>query len=968
LGLLWSIGAFGQPPAERDAILETFEIHPDFRLELAAMEPVVFDPVDLDFDESGVPYVLEMPDYPFATEGGGRIVRIRDRDGDGYYESREVFAEGFPLADSLLRYGDGFLVASPPHLVWSRDTNGDGTEDARELIFDGFAAANTQHNFGGLTYGLDNWVYASNGGNNGRVFAPERPDEAVPLRYNDLRMDIAKRRVELIGYSTGGFELTFDEYGRFFGTHNLVPISHLIFTGGYAADLFGPREGALVPIADDTERGLVRIYPIGAQETRVNHPEQSGYFSGSCGITHYNGGAFPAEFNGNIFIMDVVLNLVHRRVLESSGTTFVARRADVRSEFLASRDRSFRPVNATVAPDGSLWVLDMHRDVIEHPEWIPDEIEATLDLEAGTDQGRLFRIVPQAGLSPVTPVFSREDLDGTVEALSHPNGWWRTTAQRLLVEWQAVEAEDALRTVLHDSTSAYGRLHAMWTLEGLGRLDDADIVRRLEDTEAGVRENAVRLAEPRVETSADLRKTVVTRLNDDAPRVRMQAALALGTAKPTAGEIAALAALVTREPLDFGVRLALSAAVRETPVSLLGPIAENEAGAERAELVRLLSGQAVRNGQVDAALAAMGDAALANRVAGMDGMAEELERSRRSAEVSTAARGVLARMTNDADADVQRAAWRVQRALDIPLTPEQKRRLSTAREAALDASRDTASRLAQLRLLAFAPFADRAEALYALLDPRQPRELQVEAVAQCAAEGTPEVGRALIARWATLGPATRSKASDVLLYRRDNHEMLLDAIEDGTIVLGEMNFHLERRRTLLFSRDENVRTRAERLFSDAGVVTRRAALDEMRPALELEGDPFWGRQVYQERCAQCHRVGDDGTDLGPNLTEIFRKSAETLLHDIVDPNAAVDEAYMSYSVETTDGELYTGMVIGDTDEAVTLRDATGLELRISRDRIADFRATGLSLMPEDLQLGLDAQSMADLLAFLQEPR
>ena len=169
-------------------------------------------------------------------------------------------------------------------------------------------------------------------------------------------------------------------------------------------------------------------------------------------------------------------------------------------------------------------------------------------------------------------------------------------------------------------------------------------------------------------------------------------------------------------------------------------------------------------------------------------------------------------------------------------------------------------------------------------------------------------------------------------------------------------------------RDDEVKRRAEALFSDAGVVTRREALEAMRPALEMDGEASWGKQVFEERCAQCHRMGDAGGDIGPNLSEIYRKSAETLLHDIVDPNAAVDEAYLSYTVEKQDGELYTGMIQSESSDAIILRDATGMVLNIPRTEIVELRATGLSMMPEDLELGLDEQSMADLLAFLQEPK
>jgi putative heme-binding domain-containing protein len=182
-----------------------------------------------------------------------------------------------------------------------------------------------------------------------------------------------------------------------------------------------------------------------------------------------------------------------------------------------------------------------------------------------------------------------------------------------------------------------------------------------------------------------------------------------------------------------------------------------------------------------------------------------------------------------------------------------------------------------------------------------------------------------------------------------------------------MNLHLERRRTLLHSRTEGIKERAEKLFTDAGVVTRKEALAKMRPALALKGDPLKGQAVFTELCAKCHTIGSEGSDLAPNLTEIFRKSSETLLHDIVDPNAGANAEYIAYNIETKGGDFYAGIVIRDDATGVTLRDAEG-EHEISRDDIAEFFSNGLSLMPEELEAGMKTQTMADLLAYLQEPK
>ena len=271
---------------------------------------------------------------------------------------------------------------------------------------------------------------------------------------------------------------------------------------------------------------MARIYPIGVQDTRVNHPEQSGYFSGACGITFYNGGSFGPEFDDNMFIADVVLNLIHRDVLEPDGTTFKARRGREKIEFLASTDRSFRPVNLTVGPDGALYVLDMHRDVIEHPEWIPDELEKDMDLDAGKDKGRIYRITPKGGLERPIPRFSKDNLEYALNALGHKNGWWRTTAQRKLVEWNDRYAIPGLRQRMRESSNPLERVHAMWTLEGMGALSSDDVLWRLGDPDARVRENALQAYDAKRHVDPMItRRIQQLSANETDARVLMQLAL-----------------------------------------------------------------------------------------------------------------------------------------------------------------------------------------------------------------------------------------------------------------------------------------------------------------------------------------------------------------------------------------------------------------------------------------------------------
>jgi len=964
--------ALGAPPRPDDPVA-SIEIDPRFEVELVAREPVVFDPVDLEFDERGRVFVLEMPGYPLS-EDAGRVVLLGDEDGDGRFERRTVFADGLAgTADSILPWRGGLLVASPPAILFLEDDDGDGRAERRRVVLDGFATGNPQHNVNGLTHGLDNWIYGVNGGSSGAVFWPDDPDTVVDLHDEDFRVDLDRRRFERTGQSAGGFGFTLDEWGRSFSTHNTEHISHLVFPGRFVGGQPASRRETRDYISDHEENGPARLYPIGVQQTRVNHPEQAGHFSGACGITAYTGGAFGDGFDSSVFVADVVLNLVHRDVVREAGASLAASRDRPRAEFLASSDRAFRPVNMTVGPDGALYLLDMHRDVIEHPEWIPDEIEATLDLDAGKDEGRIFRITPRGGLPRVRGRLDRDDPVALVAALGHPNRWWRDTAQRLLVEAGATVAAPALREALLSSGDPRRRLHALWTLEGLGQLRDAELTRVLEDAHPRVRESALVVAEERFGDRTSLLAAVLDRAADPDPRVRMQAALAIGRAGDERGT-AALLDLAARDGEDRWTGLAVLAGLARDPrAALRGLLARPALAASPGgqDLARGLAATVppTEAGAILTLLEQRPGAPDSFVRAALLGLADGLEGAGPGERTgaTAAAQAWLHELGASAPPPLARAAGRVGRGLGLEPTPPELERWRRAGEEALDPAKPADERLDALALFELLPFPARRDTLFALLDTRHPASLQLAAFGQLR-DGDDSVAPRLLQTWRDLGLEVRAEAGTFLLRRRANHGPLLDAIEEGTVTLGELNLDLERRRALLRSPDEEVRERAGRLFSDKGVVTRAEALAAMRPALDLEGSPERGHAVFTRLCVRCHRVGGEGTDLGPDLTEISRKSAETLLHEIVDPNAAVEARFVGYTVETRDGRILSGILVGESDDRLSVREAGGRDTEVERRDIERLYTDGLSAMPEQLETGMDPREMADLLAFLQVRR
>jgi len=284
----------------------------------------------------------------------------------------------------------------------------------------------------------------------------------------------------------------------------------------------------------------------------------------------------------------------------------------------------------------------------------------------------------------------------------------------------------------------------------------------------------------------------------------------------------------------------------------------------------------------------------------------------------------------------------------------------------MDRSLPDSIRYKQLSVIALLPYASKGAILFQCLDNTQPLNIQEEALHQLADASEPAIGSVLVSHWKELAPQIRRGASDLLIYKEMYHDALLTGLEKGIINIGEMNFDLERRRQLLWWTDnEDTKRRASVFFSDEGVTTRKEAMDKMKEALTLKGSPAKGADVFKSICSSCHKYGSVGLEVGPVLTEINRKSKESLMHDILDPNAAVNTNYINHRLETKSGDIHMGIVDNETDEYITIKKMGGEKVTVYKTEIKSFSSMGTSLMMEGLEGSITTQEMADLLAFLQ---
>jgi putative membrane-bound dehydrogenase-like protein len=965
------------PPVPADQTGRTFQLEHGFRLELFAAEPQVASPVDACFDENGRLYVAEMRDYPFSWEptklnptGGGKkdagVIRLlEDTDGDGKADRSVIFADKLTWPTSVCCYRGGLFVLAPPHLHYFKDTDGDGRADVHQIVLSGFRRDNVQAVVNNLKWSLDNRIVFAAGRNGGTLTRDGK--KVFEIHGQDLSLDPASFALTAI---TGGeqFGLSFDDWGNRFVCNNSNHIEQVVLEERYLRrNPYYAASNAIRTIAKEGPAAPVfrksppEPWRVVRTRRRVSDPavlrtlpftEQFaiGYFTSAAGITIYRGDAYRADFRGNAFIGDVGGNLVHRKTLRRDGPLIIAQRAEPETEFLTSTDNWFRPVNFVNAPDGTLYLLDMYRETIEHPFSIPDDIKAHLDLNSGFDRGRIYRLMPPGNHRLHFSKLGGLSTLELVQQLESDNAWNRETAQRLLVERQDQAAVMPLERLANESPAALGRLHAVYTLDGLSALSDRILLGRLSDPEPRIRAHAVRLSELRLKRSPAL-LAAVARLIDDPDRlVRFQLALSLGDAEPNVAA-APLTRLAREAATDEPVRSALLTSVGANADVVTRELLADGSFADRQDTSVLFGDLAsIVGAQPDSARivavlrrAFEAQSHPAAQLAILRGVGEGL--SRRGLSIAS----LLDSRTSDAD--LKRAADNL---------------FSHAAKTVRDEAEPAAARLSAIRLLAFAPFPQAALVLPQLLAPQVPTELQIAAVVALTNQSEPAVARLLIRPWRSLGPTLHREVIDGLVRKAAWLSELFAAIDARQIGAGEIDRDVKQ--LLMNHPNSQLRNRARQLFAADRLGNVVAIVEAYRPTVERAGRADRGRAIYEKRCSTCHRIGNLGHAVGPDLASVQNKSPADLLVAIVDPNREAQPNYISYTLVTHQGTVHTGIIVAESAAGVTLRRADAREDRVLRSEIEELASTGKSLMPEGLEKDIPAAEMADLIAFIKSLR
>ena len=585
--------------------MKTFSLPPGYRVELVASDPMIESPILMDFDADGRLWVLEMLTFLPDTSGRdskdplNRVSVLEDTNGDGRMDKKTVFADKLSMPRALKVLDHGVLIGEPPNLWLMKDTDGDLKADTKEAVVNTYGNPNggIEHNANSLFWAIDNVMYSSE-------------------HVWDLRLRHGKFE-SLPALSRGQWLISQDDAGRVYRNVNDSPLfvdytpsryflrnPNAARTRGLYELLIEQQDATVYPVRDN--RGVNRGY----RDPFFRPDNSSIVIQGTSGPTIYRGDVYPRDLRGNAFIADSPTNLVHRMVVIDDGSgRLKAENGYARGEFLASSDERFRPVSLFDGPDGNIYVVDMYRGVVQAggiwSAYLTDYIKAN-DMELPVGRGRIWRVVYGSAPArrPAPPRLSKATPQQLVQTLSNPKGWWRDTAQQLMVERADTSVAPALKALAAKAPDWRTRLHALWTLDGLDAIDATLVKKALDDVNADVRASAVRLSERWLDKDQALRANVIALVDDKHWNVRRQVAASIGE-MPAPERVAPAVTILSREGGDPMIVDAAISSLGGLEADVLTKVMQAKTPAPPGEAVAMLAAAVAKSGDVAAVTSAI---------------------------------------------------------------------------------------------------------------------------------------------------------------------------------------------------------------------------------------------------------------------------------------------------------------------------------------------------------------------------
>ena len=959
--------AQGHAPAEA---ARRMQVPVGLEVRLVASEPLVRQPVCIEFDDRGRLWAIQYLQYPnpagltrtkvdrfSRTEydrlpepppkgpvGADRITILEDTDGDGVADRGRDFVAGLNLTSGLAFGYGGVFVLQTPYLLFYPDRNRDDVPDADpEVLLTGFGMDDAHSVANSLTWGPDGWLYGCQGST---VTARIR---GIEFQQGVWRYHPLTHEFEL--YCEGGgnsWGLDFDRHGRL-----LYSTNH----GGYR--LLHGLPGAYYWKSFGKHGPLHNPFAFGYFDHAPHRDFRGGHVT--VGGIVYRGDGLPATFRDTYISADLLGHGMHWNEIQPRGSTVATAHA---GDFLISHDTWFAPSDVTTGPDGAVYVCDWHDSRTAHPD---------PDAEWDRSNGRIYRIAMPGRAAPRIDDLRTQSTASLIALHSHSNDWFVRRARRMLTERRDPEAILPLRTMVETSPQPQLRLEALWTLASCGGLTDRLAIELLRD------------ADP------FLRRATVQLLGDARP-ISAQIVRALMDLAPTEPDVvvrAQLACTARRLPSAAAIQLAQRLAARNEDQAdpfvplLLWWAVEQHADVERAAIVEWLcepttsTKMIVRQTILPRFLrrsAAVGDASSLKAVAQILNAARD--RTAQLPLLASIEQGWQERRANgpipDEFAESVRVLWREDAREEALLRlamrlspPTARRRVS---ELVSDRRTSEADRKMGIGILAdLGSDADAQLLTKLVLDEQEPVGVRLAAIDAVQRFALPDVGDALLKVYPSSQPPLKDRLQSALLSRPEWGTRFLAEFDAKRLPITDLT--AERWQGIVNRLDPGARAKITRLWGRVSPPTPEERLAEVRRLnndLRAEpGNAAKGHPLFTQHCATCHRLHGEGHAVGPDLTHANRGDRDYLLVQLVDPNAIIRREYVTYIASTKDGRVLTGLLVEQNAGGVTLLAAKAEKLTIAASNLDELRESESSLMPENVLKKLTPQELRDLFAFLQ---
>jgi putative membrane-bound dehydrogenase-like protein len=953
-------------------------VPPGFFVKCFASEPEVVNPIAIDFDHRGRAYVLECLQYPQKApkgkKGADRIRIYEDTDGDGVADKVTTFAEGLNLATGLAVGFGGVFVGEAPELIFLQSTHGDDKADKRTVLLDGFGTQDTHEMLNSFLWGPDGWLYGCHGVfTHSRVGKPGTPDkQRVPLNAGIWRYHPQTGQFEVFAEGTSNpWGYDYDENGSGFLTACVIPhLFHIVPGGLYirqAGQNFNPFAYGQIREICDHVHYFGRSSHEGNQDPR-RLSVGGGHAHSGCLI--YQGGAYPPEWNGRVFMNNIHGNRINTDILRPNGSSYIGSHGP---DFLVANDPNFRAIQIRTGPDGSIYLTDWY-----DPQACHNTDAAIWD----RDHGRIYKVVYQGTPQPKVGDLSKRSSAELVELLKHKNSWWWRQALLILQERGDKSVARKLEGMTYGNTDYRVSLRALWALNNIGAFDANFGIDLLRHGDPWVRAWVARLLgqQGRKLDPQQLDALANLAATETSPNVRMQLASSCLRWQAAGNNcLTILWHLILRHndakdpiiPLMDWLALQNEINREAQPQILSTLLVDAEAKQKGVPLVRdyllprafrMVASRPDRAGLHEAIQSLMASPVARDLQHCLDGILEALQGRRVAPPPSWEDLRTHCDTLFRDNAEVQR------RLQQLGVHFGDKEAVAAMEREVLDARRPLAVRVQAVQNLELARLPDSVAPLLTLSVGNTPTELRRAALRALAAFSSDKVPPAVLGQWPKLPQDLRKDVIVLLTGQKAWAGKLLDALGKGTLDRKDLTENDVRR--ILELRDVALSKKLEQTWGTLRAQTPEKVellLRKFRQQLtDLPADRKAGRAVFEKNCMVCHRLFGQGNDVGPDLTGANRRDLEYLLVNIIDPNRVVGRDYYRAVVLDKSGRVHTGLLAENTPQRITLKSENSKLTVIPWTDIDEFKIEEKSLMPEGLPEAMTEAQFRDLIAYLME--